>query len=111
MAVAGDGTPLPTATAPKLVISSGYTISFRRRGRTREPAPKWQAHAEIERIRYKLLQQLEAALGTAVSPVAFALTLQLFDGERRAAVAGFLATIHQVLFYLFDALDYLSDLM
>jgi hypothetical protein len=37
---------------------AGYSISFRRGGRTRqgEPDPKWHAHVEIERAQYRLLR-------------------------------------------------------
>jgi hypothetical protein len=37
---------------------AGYSISYRRRGRTRkgEPDPKWHAHVEIDRERYKELK-------------------------------------------------------
>ena len=37
---------------------AGYSISYRRGGRTRrgEPDPKWHAHVEIERQRYKELK-------------------------------------------------------
>ena len=37
---------------------AGYSISYRRGGRTRkgEPDPKWHAHVEIERSQYKLLR-------------------------------------------------------
>lgn len=37
---------------------AGYSISYRRGGRTRkgDPDPKWRAHVEIERSQYKLLR-------------------------------------------------------
>ena len=37
---------------------AGYSISYRRGGRTRqgEPDPKWHAHVEIERAQYRLLR-------------------------------------------------------
>ena len=37
---------------------AGYSISYRRGGRTRqgEPDPKWHAHVEIERKQYRLLR-------------------------------------------------------
>jgi hypothetical protein len=76
---------------------AGYSISYRRGGRTRqgEPDPKWHAHVEIERGQYRLLRDYFLELSVHRRAESLARAFYRIEFEPYAPIRRQLLAIHR----------------
>lgn len=76
---------------------AGYSISYRRGGRTRqgEPDPKWHAHIEIERAQYRLLRDYFLELSVHRRAESLARAFYRIEFEPYAPIRRQLLAIHR----------------